>query len=222
MTSEGAFSYLARDFGLKELYLWPINADQQGTPQQVRKVIDAVQGEPHPGGLLREHRVARSGRAGGARDRRQIWRRALCRLAQRGETGRCRPISTCCSVTAETIAKGLQRNERAARQRATACQPTATGIAVEHVTVTYRNGHTALRDATFAIPRGTITALVGVNGRGKSTLFKAIMGFVPLAAGKVTILGDAGGRGAEAEPRRLCAAERGCRLELSRCWSRTW
>lgn len=46
-TSEGAFSYLARDFGLKELYLWPINADQQGTPQQVRKMIDAV----------REHKV---------------------------------------------------------------------------------------------------------------------------------------------------------------------
>lgn len=42
VSSEGAFSYLARDFGLKELYLWPINADQQGTPKQVRKVIDAV------------------------------------------------------------------------------------------------------------------------------------------------------------------------------------
>lgn len=42
VTSEGAFSYLARDFGLKELYLWPINADQQGTPQQVRKVVEAV------------------------------------------------------------------------------------------------------------------------------------------------------------------------------------
>ncbi|CAH1667621.1 metal ABC transporter substrate-binding protein [Chelatococcus asaccharovorans] len=42
VSSEGAFSYLARDFGLKEIYLWPINADQQGTPQQVRKVIDAV------------------------------------------------------------------------------------------------------------------------------------------------------------------------------------
>lgn len=42
VTSEGAFSYLARDFGLKELFLWPINADQQGTPQQVRKVIDGV------------------------------------------------------------------------------------------------------------------------------------------------------------------------------------
>jgi manganese/iron transport system substrate-binding protein len=42
VTSEGAFSYLARDFGLRELYLWPINADQQGTPKQVRAVIDAV------------------------------------------------------------------------------------------------------------------------------------------------------------------------------------
>jgi manganese/iron transport system substrate-binding protein len=41
-TSEGAFSYLARDFGLKVLDLWPINADQQGTPKQVRKVIDAI------------------------------------------------------------------------------------------------------------------------------------------------------------------------------------
>lgn len=41
-TSEGAFSYMARDFDLKELYLWPINADQQGTPQQVRHVIDAI------------------------------------------------------------------------------------------------------------------------------------------------------------------------------------
>jgi manganese/iron transport system substrate-binding protein len=42
VTSEGAFSYLARDFGLKTLYLWPINADQQGTPRQVRTVIDAM------------------------------------------------------------------------------------------------------------------------------------------------------------------------------------
>lgn len=42
VTSEGAFSYLARDFALREAYLWPINADEQGTPQQVRKVIDLV------------------------------------------------------------------------------------------------------------------------------------------------------------------------------------
>lgn len=47
VTSEGAFSYLANDFDMKELYLWPINADQQGSPQQVRKVIDT----------LREHHI---------------------------------------------------------------------------------------------------------------------------------------------------------------------
>ncbi|WP_305833083.1 metal ABC transporter substrate-binding protein [Citreicella sp. C3M06] len=42
VTCEGAFSYLARDFGMRELYLWPMNADQMGTPQQVRAVIDGV------------------------------------------------------------------------------------------------------------------------------------------------------------------------------------
>ncbi len=42
VTCEGAFSYLARDFDLKEAYLWPMNADQTGTPQQVRSVIDTV------------------------------------------------------------------------------------------------------------------------------------------------------------------------------------
>lgn len=47
VTSEGAFSYLCRDYGLHPLYLWPINADAQGTPQQVRHVIDQV----------REHKI---------------------------------------------------------------------------------------------------------------------------------------------------------------------
>lgn len=63
------------------------------------------------------------------------------------------------------------------------------GLRAHDVTVTYRNGHTALRDASFEIPRGTVTALVGVNGAGKSTLFKAIMGFVPVAKGEITLLG---------------------------------
>lgn len=48
VTCEGAFSYLARDFGMKELYLWPMNADQTGTPQQVRKVIDSVRDNDIP------------------------------------------------------------------------------------------------------------------------------------------------------------------------------
>ncbi|MBR9651701.1 metal ABC transporter substrate-binding protein [Thalassovita aquimarina] len=48
VTCEGAFSYLARDFGLNELYLWPMNADQTGTPQQVRAVIDGVRAHEVP------------------------------------------------------------------------------------------------------------------------------------------------------------------------------
>ncbi|WP_407493687.1 metal ABC transporter substrate-binding protein [Pseudooceanicola sp. MF1-13] len=48
VTSEGAFSYLARDFDLKEVYLWPINADAQGTPKQVRQVIDTVRDNAIP------------------------------------------------------------------------------------------------------------------------------------------------------------------------------
>lgn len=63
------------------------------------------------------------------------------------------------------------------------------GIRVREATVTYRNGHTALKDASFEIPTGTIAALVGVNGSGKSTLFKAIMGFVRLAKGEIRVLG---------------------------------
>ena len=63
-----------------------------------------------------------------------------------------------------------------------------SAITVNQVTVTYRNGHTALRDATFQVPGGSIAALVGVNGSGKSTLFKALMGFVRLAQGEISIL----------------------------------
>ena len=48
VTCEGAFSYLAKDYGLKEVYLWPINADQQSTPQQVKTVIDKVNAQQVP------------------------------------------------------------------------------------------------------------------------------------------------------------------------------
>jgi manganese/iron transport system ATP-binding protein len=63
------------------------------------------------------------------------------------------------------------------------------GISAADITVTYRNGVTALSNATFEVPRGSIAALVGVNGAGKSTLFKAIMGFVPAAKGSISVLG---------------------------------
>lgn len=42
VTCEGAFSYLARDYDLRELFLWPVNADEEGSPQQIQKVVDTV------------------------------------------------------------------------------------------------------------------------------------------------------------------------------------
>lgn len=47
VTSEGAFGYLAQDYNLKEAYLWPINADEEGSPQQVKRLIDTI----------REHKI---------------------------------------------------------------------------------------------------------------------------------------------------------------------
>lgn len=64
-----------------------------------------------------------------------------------------------------------------------------TGIEVHDLTVTYRNGLTALTDASFTVPQGSVTALVGVNGAGKSTLFKALMGLLPRGKGTVRIMG---------------------------------
>ena len=65
-----------------------------------------------------------------------------------------------------------------------------SGLYVDQLTVTWRNGHTALRNASFSVPRGSIAALVGVNGSGKSTLFKALMGFVRVGHGEIAILGQ--------------------------------
>jgi manganese/iron transport system ATP-binding protein len=63
------------------------------------------------------------------------------------------------------------------------------GLSLRHLSVTYPNGFTAVRDASFALDPGTICALVGVNGSGKSTIFKAIMGFVRPSSGEVRICG---------------------------------
>jgi manganese/iron transport system ATP-binding protein len=64
-----------------------------------------------------------------------------------------------------------------------------SSISVRDLTVSYANGLTAVHDASFELDPGTICALVGVNGSGKSTIFKAIMGFVQPAAGEVRLCG---------------------------------
>jgi manganese/iron transport system ATP-binding protein len=65
----------------------------------------------------------------------------------------------------------------------------AASVSVRGLTVTYSNGYTAVRDVSFDLQPGTICALVGVNGSGKSTIFKAIMGFVRPSAGEVRLCG---------------------------------
>ena len=62
-----------------------------------------------------------------------------------------------------------------------------SGLEVKEISVTYKNGYTALTDTSFSLPKNTITALVGVNGSGKSTLFKAIMGFLSVSGGSIKI-----------------------------------
>ena len=107
VSSEGAFSYLARDFGLRELYLWPINADQQGTPQQVRRVIDTVRANDIPA-VFSESTVS-------ADPARQVARETGARyggvLYVDSLSERNGPVPTYLDllrVTTETIAQGLE------------------------------------------------------------------------------------------------------------------
>ena len=67
-----------------------------------------------------------------------------------------------------------------------------TNIAIEvrSLSVRYKNGHTAVKNATVSISRGSISGLVGINGAGKSTIFRALRGFLPIAEGAISILGD--------------------------------
>ncbi len=106
VTSEGAFSYLARDFGLKELYLWPINADQQGTPQQVRKVIDAVRANSIPA-VFSESTVSADPAKQVARETGAKYGGVLYVDSLSDETGPVPTYLDLLRVTAETIAKGL-------------------------------------------------------------------------------------------------------------------
>lgn len=60
-------------------------------------------------------------------------------------------------------------------------------IAVQNLTITYPNGHHALKDITVTLDQGGICAIIGVNGSGKSTLLKAISGAIQTPAGTITI-----------------------------------
>nr|CAD6407638.1 metal ABC transporter substrate-binding protein [Rhizobium sp. Q54] len=106
VTSEGAFSYLARDFGLKELYLWPVNADSQGTPQQVRTVIDAVR-EHNIKVVFSESTVSSDPAEQVARETGAAYGGVLYADSLSEEDGPVPTYLDLLTVTVDTIAKGL-------------------------------------------------------------------------------------------------------------------
>ncbi|MEM7634198.1 MAG: metal ABC transporter substrate-binding protein [Pseudomonadota bacterium] len=107
VTSEGAFSYLARDFNLKELFLWPINADQQGTPQQVRKVIDEVRAN-NIKAVFSESTISPAAAKQVARETDASYAGVLYVDSLSGPEGQVPTYLDLLSVTTETIAAGLK------------------------------------------------------------------------------------------------------------------
>ncbi len=105
-TSEGAFSYLARDFGLRELYLWPINADSQGTPQQIRRVIDMMRSEGVPA-IFSENTVSDKPARQVARETGARYGGVLYVDSLSEADGPVPTYLDLLTVTTETIAKGL-------------------------------------------------------------------------------------------------------------------
>ena len=108
VTSEGAFSYLARDFDLKELYLWPINSDQQGTPQQVRKVIDTVRAQNIPA-IFSESTISPAAAQQVARETGIHYGGVLFVDSLSEPSGPVPTYLDLLTVTSETIAKGLSK-----------------------------------------------------------------------------------------------------------------
>lgn len=107
VTSEGAFSYLARDFNLKELFLWPINADQQGTPQQVRQVIDQVRAN-NIKAVFSESTISPAAAKQVARETDARYAGVLYVDSLSGPDGPVPTYLDLLSVTTETIAAGLK------------------------------------------------------------------------------------------------------------------
>ncbi len=108
VSCEGAFSYLVRDFGMKELYLWPINADQQGTPQQVRKVIDGVRANNIPS-VFCESTVSQAPAEQVARETDAVYGGVLYVDSLTEADGEVPTYIDLLRITSETIAKGLKQ-----------------------------------------------------------------------------------------------------------------
>ncbi len=108
VSSEGAFSYLTRDYGWREAYLWPINADQQGTPQQVRRLIDLVRKNKIPA-LFSESTISDKAARQVARETGATYGGVLYVDSLSGEDGPVPTYLKLLEVTVDTIAKGFRQ-----------------------------------------------------------------------------------------------------------------
>lgn len=106
VSCEGAFGYLTRDFQMKELYLWPTNADQQGTPQQVRRVIDTVRENQIPA-IFCESTVSQAPAQQVARETGAAYGGVLYVDSLTAADGPVPTYLDLLRVTTETVAKGL-------------------------------------------------------------------------------------------------------------------
>ncbi|CAN7567254.1 metal ABC transporter substrate-binding protein [Bosea sp. LjRoot9] len=106
VSSEGAFSYLTRDYGWREAYLWPINADEQGTPQQVRKLIDLVRKSKIPA-VFSESTISDKPAKQVARETGAKYGGVLYVDSLSAANGPVPTFAKLLEVTVETIAKGF-------------------------------------------------------------------------------------------------------------------
>ncbi len=206
VTCEGAFSYLARDAGLREVYIWAVNAEQQATPQQITRAIEYVKANKVPAvfceSTVSDAPMQQVVGATGARFGGTLYVDSLSEADG--------PVPTYLDLIrhdAEPHHHGADRSCGRHCWRGKAM--TAPAILVENVTVHYGEV-LALDSASLSLDAARICGLIGMNGSGKSTLFKVIMGMIKPDAGRVLIAGQSPSKARKAGRDRLCAAERGC------------
>jgi ABC-type Mn2+/Zn2+ transport system ATPase subunit/ABC-type Zn uptake system ZnuABC Zn-binding protein ZnuA len=175
-TCEGAFSYLTREAGMSESYIWPVNSGEEITPRTdpARRRLRPRQGRPRR--LLRVHRRPRPQGTAHAGDRGRRRRHPLRRLTHRGQRGRPH-------LPRPHPLRHPDHHRRPARRRPLM---TAPAIDVRGLGVHYGSVH-ALDDVTLRLDHGRIHGLIGTNGSGKSTLFNTLMGEVRPTTGTVTV-----------------------------------